>query len=171
MMAMLMMSTTTMGAYATPKPPTDIVPHSNDYGGGGSYSMIYTGGYLWKIDKRINTYSKTFTQNEILSSEIVNSWILYMLGILNGGVPSVLIENARSIYKNKVVDVQSIGGLYTKTYYLKRLLDPKHANATVPVPHQFAFSVVYYSSPDMISSNIAYIDTVNDGGPRLANVN
>ena len=136
------------------------------YQGDGGSNTIYENGNIWTINQRLGSYSHTFTDLELLNLNIIEQTILFGLGSISGG-SAYLLGVAKAIHQYKIVDVEDIGGVYTKSYYCKRLLNPSHINSTVPVPHQFAFITVFYNSPYMTSSNIAYIRVQNDGGPRL----
>lgn len=123
-------------------------------------------GDLEKI-KNLGSYSHTFTKEELLREELIVNCIMYGLAFLTGG-GSFLLSQARSIYKYKVVDVASIGGVYTRKYYCRKILDPKQKDLNVPVLYQYSYVTVFYNSKAKNNNDVAHIEIINDGPPKLA---
>jgi len=63
---------------------------------------------------------------------------------------------------------ERIGGVYTKSYYVRKITNPKNQNVNVPVPYQYAFVTFVYRSSSMSDSTLEKVIWQYDGGPRLA---
>ncbi|GMQ59298.1 hypothetical protein AN1V17_36950 [Vallitalea sediminicola] len=136
-------------------------------GGGGSdlpIPIVQMGG---EIVKHIGTVKHTFTAEESRNAEIAESTALALLGALSGGT-AYLLTITRIITKYKTVNVSDIGGIYTKKYYVRVILDPSQRHLNVPVPYQFKWVTIFYDSPTMSDDDIVYTQSMNDGSPRLA---
>lgn len=67
------------------------------------------------------------------------------------------------------VDYEGIGGVYSRTYYVRKIVHKEHKDLNVPVLYQYAWKTAFYSSNSFLPDDVVYVQTIHDGGPRLAN--
>jgi len=116
----------------------------------------------WKVDRYLGSYSHTFTQSEMYDREKALNFISYALGSVSAG-STTLMNYAESVYRENLFDPFVIGGVYSKSYYLKKLYDPNTSGCNIPVPHEFSYWTILYDSPYMRVEDIVYIKKIGDG--------
>lgn len=114
----------------------------------------------WKLVRTLGSTSIPYTNKNISKGEFLRSAINTALA----GVPLVnMIGASERVYNAYCVDTGALGGVYTKTFYLRKIIDPSTANANVPVPYAFQVMTVFYKSSDMRPQNAVYIERMSDG--------
>ncbi len=121
----------------------------------------------YQVVNYLGSVSQSFQGLDLYTREAANAYALYKISNIHGW-SALALGLAEILHRSEVIDVYAIGGVYTRGYYVRKIVNPAHANATVPVAYQFTFVTVFYNSPAMLDSNIEYIRMQNDGGPRLA---
>lgn len=99
---------------------------------------------------------------------IIKDTILQVLGHISFLSDAMYIARTANALFGPV-NYEQIGGVFTLSFYVKKLLNPDHRNVNVPVPHEF-FYVTYVLDADApINSNVVYTNWISDG-IRLSNV-
>ncbi|MGX4598974.1 hypothetical protein [Faecalimicrobium sp. JNUCC 81] len=121
----------------------------------------------FKIVRGPKITSKPYkTSNQMEAAKVVlnsafSSLVQGYLGYSVSAIQAVYYLTNQDIFKK-------IGGVYTKSYYVRKITNPKNAHVNVPVPYQYAYVTFVYRSSSMSDSTLEKIVWQHDGSPRLA---
>lgn len=116
----------------------------------------------WNIVRYLGFYKHTFTSQELLTNSIIEQTIFFGLGLVSAG-ETYLLGIAKTLNDYKTVDVKAIGGVYTKSYYVRKIVYPSQASLNVPVLYEFEYWTIFYNNELMRNTDIVYINRVSDG--------
>lgn len=122
----------------------------------------------WEKINHLGTVNKTFTAEEIRKSNHAENAAMFLIGLVTTGWPAALLTSAKIEKDYMTVNVQQIGGVYTKSYYARKIVNTDEKDLNVPVAYQYKWITIYYDSSEMTKDNMVYMSSMSDGGPRLS---
>lgn len=117
-----------------------------------------------EIVRDLGEHSHRFTTSELAQIDFADDAIIYGLSLIPAnGMPTFILTQVRKLHISKTVDVKKIGGVYTHSYYIRKIVDPSQKNLNVPVAYKFTYVTAYYNKPTMTNTQIVYIAKTGDG--------